>query len=271
MSQLAKRDDRASLDTCALCPRLCRPACPVANATGHEAAVPSLIAAAVVRWRRGDWPSSLAAEALTLCTACGACGDHCHIHHPLPALLATARSQLLVPPVPQALRELQGKGTMVAVESDDRAWSDVLSRHLEVPIQRWPTTDHLGVHAVDSQLFVEHARLLRAHCDGLRVVVADGGSARALKAAGVEITWLHEVVHDVAAGLRSCVYGGSKLGCCGAAGPLAVHHPDHAADLAARWLSSTSSSEVCDARCRNHLRQHGGDVNDAIDRLMELP
>ncbi len=62
-----------ALDTCAVCPRLCRPACPVAMGSGREAAVPAVIAEVVRAWRDGRVGDDLAREAATLCVGCGGC------------------------------------------------------------------------------------------------------------------------------------------------------------------------------------------------------
>jgi len=189
----------------------------------------------------------------------------------LPALLAQVRGEVLTAPPVEALQPLTGEGTLVAVQFDHRQWADALQNLLEAPVRRWQTSDYLGVQAVDHASFEEHGAALRAHCEGVRVVVADGGSARALQAAGVEVTWLHELVHRDVEGLGSCVCGGEEtpLACCGGGGPLATHHPDAARRLAERWLRDASSSELRDGRCAGHLRARGGVVHDTVDRLLE--
>lgn len=256
--------------TCALCPRLCRPACPVTTGSRREAAVPAVIAAAILEWERGDLSAELAAQAATLCTDCGACQDWCLIDRPLPRLLREVRPRLLPEPLIEPLRPIEGEGSRVAVEADDRAFARALSRRLDAPVRRWVTRDHLGVAAVEHPSWPARARALRAHVGEAEVVVADGGSARALEAAGVPFRWLHEVVPGLPGGVGSCAVAGEPrpLRCCGAGGPLPRHHPEDARRVGRAWLDRTRSRTLLDARCRAHLRASGGDVVDLLDVLL---
>jgi ferredoxin len=255
--------------TCALCPRLCRSACPVATGTGREAAVPAMIAAAMLEIERGTLDPSLAREVLTLCTDCGACQDHCHLHRPLPAALREARAELVPRPAVEPLHPIEGTGALIAVESDDRPFAAALQRELGEPVRRWRTSDHLGVDALHHGGADERSARLRSHVGALRVVVVSGGVAEALTAAGVGFSWLHEVVRDLPGGEGSCRLGGDRpLACCGAAGPLRHHHPDDAVRVGALWLQRSEEWVVRDARCRSHLRGCGGSVEDPLDALI---
>lgn len=260
----------SGVDTCALCPRLCRWACPVALGTAREAAVPTALATAIVEHAHGRLSASRAAAAVALCTDCGACGEACHIHQPLPALLRDARAALLRPPPIEPLRPMQGEGDVVVIETDDRSWADALGAALGVPVRRFFTGDGLGVGAVDHPVFEERAKLLHAHLAGFDVVVAHGGVARALRRSGVSFRWLHEAVPALAGGgCGSCEAPGAArpLACCGAAGPLPTHHPVDAARVAEAWLARRTGP-VVDARCRGHLTSVGASCEDAVDRLI---
>ncbi len=159
------------------------------------------------------------------------------------------------------------------MEADSRPWADWLSAVLGRPVRRWVTEDRLGVAAVEHGTFVGHAARLRRLAGDLEVVVADGGVARALDAAGVAFSWLHAVVpsvrSEIAAG--SCRAGGDRpLACCGGAGPLPRHHPADARRVAQMFADRGSVVEVVDARCRAHLGDAGVAVRDAVDRLAQL-
>lgn len=258
------------LDTCALCPRLCRPACPVASGSAREAAVPSVIAGVLLDWQRGLGDAALAAKAATLCVDCGACQAHCHLDRPLPAALRFARVELVPVPPFEALRPIEGRGRMVAIEADERPLAKALARRLAEPIRRWPTADRLGVAAIDYPAFENRLAEVRATLADCEVVVVDGAVAEVLKRAGVSFRWLHEVVPDLAAPCGSCRTAGPKpAACCGAAGPLAQHHPEDAVRVGRHWLARTEERRVNDARCRNHLVAIDASVRDALDLLLE--
>lgn len=263
----------SELALCALCPRLCRPACPVVTGSHRTAAVPSMLAAALFEWERGNVSPEVAAEAATLCTDCGACEDWCHLHRPLPQLLREARTQLLPDPLVEPLRPVEGQGEIVVVEADGRPMAEALSKRLGKPVRRWFTADRLGVAAVEHADWPLKAAAIRATlADAGVVVIADGGVARALEAAQVPFKWLHELLPDLAQGHGSCAMGGGglPLACCGAGGPLHQHHPEEARQVGKAWLERASTHKVLDARCRNHLLACGGiDVADPLDALLE--
>lgn len=257
------------LGPCVLCPRLCRTACPVATGSSREAAVPAMIAGVLHEWREGRLPASMAAEAATLCTDCGACQDLCHIHQPLPALIVAARTELLPPPSIEPLRPSTGVGDLVAVEADDRPWAAALAASLGKRVARWVTADGLGVEAVGWPMWEARAAALVARAAGKTIVVADGGSARALREAGVSVVWLHTLVPEAREGCGSCETDGpTPIACCGGAGPLAAHHPEDAGRVAAWWLERAGTAEVRDARCRAHIARSGAAPRDTVDRLL---
>lgn len=255
--------------TCALCPRLCRSACPVSTGSGREASVPAVIAGVMLEVERGGLDPSVAAEALTLCTDCGACQEHCHLHRPLPAAMREARARLLPRPAVEPLGPIEGTGAIVAVCSDERDLAGALSAELGEPVRTWRTRDHLGVDALHHG-DESRSQRIRASVGALRVVVISGGVAEVLTAAGVGFSWLHEVVRDLPWGEGSCRLGGRRpLACCGGAGPLRHHHPEDAQRVGALWLQRSDEWVVRDARCRAHLTGCGGTVTDALDALLQ--
>lgn len=257
--------------TCSLCPRLCRPACPVAVGSLREAAVPAAIARVVVDWDRGRTSPELAAQAVTLCVDCGACEAWCHLGMPLPEILREARAELLPEPLVEPLRAVEGEGRWLAIECDGRPLAEALSRRLGEPVRRWFTADALGAAAVEHAAWSRRAAEIRRAVAGAEfVVTVDGGVGRALAAAEVPFKWLHEAVPALAGGLAGCRMTGDRpLACCGGADPLRHHHPDDARRLGRAWLARATTQRVLDGRCRNHLLACGGlEVTDPLDRLL---
>ncbi len=81
--------------TCALCPKLCRYACPVATACGDETAVPTAMGALILLRRAGalgDTPEQ--ARPLYRCTSCGACAVPCDLDVDVPAFLGPERERV---------------------------------------------------------------------------------------------------------------------------------------------------------------------------------
>lgn len=258
-------------DTCALCPRLCRTACPVATGSAREAAVPTLIATTIRAHEQGRLPVSQAIEAATLCTDCGNCAELCHIDRPLPEFLRSFRGEHLAEPAVEPLRPIEGSGARVAIEADERPFAATLARHLGQSVRRWPTADRLGVALVEHEGWARQASELRRHASTHSLVVADGGVAQALEASDISFEWLHQVVRGLPTGAPSCRQEGrGPLACCGGAGPLATHHPDDARRVGKLWLDRAEDWKVGDARCREHLRGCGADPTDPLDALMEL-
>lgn len=257
----------AELSTCALCPRLCRPACPVTTGTGREAAVPTFLAGMAIEHERGRIEAELAEAALSLCTDCGACEAHCHIHHPLPELLRDARFEASVERVFEPVAAIEGDAEVVAVEADERPLAEVVARTLGVEVARWKTRDRFGAAHLDSRGW-DPEPLIRA-AEGRRIIVADGGVAQALERAGIAVEWLTELVErDGCTG--SCADGGERpLACCGGGGPLPVHHPEDAQRVARAYHRRWEGGVLSDARCRGHLRSAGFEARDVLDELLE--
>ena len=174
-------DGTAALSTCVLCPRLCRPACPVSIGSAREAAVPAVIAAAIREWRAGRLPPEVAAQAATLCTDCGACQSHCHLDRPLPAILRAARvalADVLGGGQPEELRAIEGTGDWLVIEADDRPFAAAFARVTAATVARLRTFDRLGSAALERMANREaFLHRIRALLGSRRVVVADGGTA----------------------------------------------------------------------------------------------
>lgn len=84
-------DPLAQAATCAVCPKLCRPTCPVQNGTGRESAAPWRISDAVVRGGRERWTAA-GAEQVAQCTGCLACAQPCLVGTNLPEESRAARA-----------------------------------------------------------------------------------------------------------------------------------------------------------------------------------
>jgi Fe-S oxidoreductase len=85
--------DAHAAELCALCPKLCRFACPVTAALGDEAATPTAMMQAWREARAGRRPWSGLGEALSACTGCEACRPPCEFGQDVPALLYRARAE----------------------------------------------------------------------------------------------------------------------------------------------------------------------------------
>ena len=199
-----------TIQGCSLCPRLCRPACPVTVGTAREIATPTLLAAAALLGQRKQWPESRVAHVVTMCTDCGACMEHCHLHAPLPEALRQTRRQVVPEPPMEPLEAIEGEGRRIAIESDEREFAKVLSGRLGEPVRRWRTRDALGVAAIEHPGFEARARAIRAAVGDGDAVVIHGGVAQALTASQISFRWLHELVAEAPEGLGSCQVGGKK-------------------------------------------------------------
>jgi Fe-S oxidoreductase len=269
------------VELCALCPQLCRHVCPVAVGTGREAATPTAIATTLLEWIRGE-SGALAAQAATLCTDCGACEAACGIDRPVITQLRAARVALLPSAKPQPITPVQGGASMVAIECDDRAWADALASHLGHGVAHMQTRDHLGQSAIATgALPPEHIAALRDQLGGRTAVAACQGCADALQAAHIDVVRLSELLDPIDHPLihRPCnspcpdtPTAPLTLACCGAGGPLPIHHPEAAKDLGRAITAELGSAEMFspDTRCANHLRRCGARIVDTVDQLLGL-
>ncbi len=234
-------------DTCALCPRLCRHACPVA--TVWEPGAPSAIAEVLRDGALGRVDASLAQLAALACTDCGACQEACAIDRPVPELL---RKFVPKVEVPTQLPPIAGTASEVAVCSGDRRWAEAFAAQTGRAVASW--TPPANWHETDSKTFGELF-------SGRTAIVADGEDARALRGAGVVVVWLGDALGWVTE--ASCSSGRPALACCGGRGPLRDAHPEPAAALAQLWWARSGGQTLADARCRRALGRQ-----DVVDQLL---
>jgi Fe-S oxidoreductase len=89
-----ERHDHA-LQGCVYCPKLCRAACPVANARGNEALTPWGKMSTAYFMARGDLPLTAERAAVAwACTTCGACRERCEHHNGVATVLADVRAEM---------------------------------------------------------------------------------------------------------------------------------------------------------------------------------
>lgn len=268
-------------EACSFCPQLCRHVCPVAVATGHEAATPAKMMAAVLLAQRGRVPPEDAARAAALCSGCGACRDHCKYKIDVPALLAQARSRYASSFVPRGLEPVDGSGALVAVECDDRSWSQALAGAIGEEVARLRTEDHLGWALLEHRdKAAPHLVRLNASLAGRRAVSSCSRCLAVLEAARVPSVQLAPLTTPRWEGPVFACHGLDPLpgrplehspACCGAHGPLPLVHPALAADVASEAAAALPDLPVAtaDAACRNALRSAGAQVFDPIDLLLD--
>lgn len=271
----------SSYESCSYCPQLCRHVCPVAVASGHEAATPAKMMAAVLLAQRSLIPPHDAARAAALCTDCGACQRHCKYGIEVPALLAEARAHFSSPAEVAAIGALDGLGELVAVRCDDRNWADALASELGQPVAVLTTSDHLGAALLDHRpLAAAHLATLHAVLAGRKAVSCCSRCIAVLEAARVSWVRVDALLAPSWDGPVYLCHGelespGQPIDdpptCCGAHGPLPVHHPGLAVDVARDAAARLPAQPVAtpDAACRNALRAVGADLRDPIDLLLD--
>ncbi len=271
----------AELEHCSLCPRLCRHVCPVAVGTGREAATPTAIATILIRWTQQDVDGTVAAQAATMCTNCGACEEACGIDRPVIEQLTQARAHLLPMSTPEPPQAVSGGSSMVAIECDERTWSQALSSLLQRGVAQLRTNDHLGAACLDGQgPPIEHIAALRDRLAGRTAVVACHGCASAVEAADIDFIHLSTMItvppkqqlhHPCRGPTLEGTSSETSVTCCGAGGPLAEHHPNMATDLGRVYAAELNNQPITspDARCATHLKRCGAKVTDLIDLLLQ--
>ena len=90
-------DVAAAAEHCSYCPKMCRFACPVAEATGLESVTPWGIDRVITAMARGDELSAEEQAPLWACTGCRQCGGACVPGLDLPTHVRAARA-VAVPP-----------------------------------------------------------------------------------------------------------------------------------------------------------------------------
>ncbi len=130
-------------ELCEFCPKLCRAACPAADASAREALTPwAKVSLAAICGRA---PDAEAALAFATCTGCGGCVEHCAHPNDVPGLLYAARAAAVragVAPRPWtelALRfSARGHGERV----------DLAAVHRALPPSRGPALLFAGCEAL---------------------------------------------------------------------------------------------------------------------------
>ena len=261
-------------ETCALCPRLCRHACPVAVGTGLESTTPTAIMGLLVHPQNHP---ELSRAAVDLCTQCGSCEDYCGLDQPVRTILADARSALHDPLNAWAPPAIQGHRQTVAVICGPTDWSSNLSAITGQTMATLLTSDHLAEpHRSRTDSTPAALEQLRAMFTGRTAVVACHTCREALEAASIPVemldnllprrpsrpTW-HACRCEASSGVRTL------QGCCGARGPLSTAHPDLASEMAHALRSRLDGQAVYtpDARCAAHMQQAGANVVGPVDLL----
>jgi Fe-S oxidoreductase len=200
-------DPLAQAPLCSLCPKLCRPTCPVSAATGRESVAPWRISDAVVRGTSAGWTLPLAGQVAS-CTGCGACGEPCLPGTNLPeqsrAARASAASAGSALPAAVALRariaatgSARPAGTRPAADDpgattvlfggcpSDPAAALTLFRAAGEPVRCAADEACCGAVAFDLGLVPEATALARRAADQIgdaeRVVVATPSCARMMR------------------------------------------------------------------------------------------
>lgn len=243
---------------CSYCPRLCRHVCPVAVATGREAATVTSMMSAALLVERGAMDATFGVAGTSLCLGCGACTAHCALHIPVPELLRPFRDRVL--PEPLALIDGPARTVCVLTRGD---WSATWSRREGVAVAILRTGDALG-HAAWKQGSVDILPAVAAHLSGRDVVTASGAAAEVLTAAGIPVRRLatppsERVFHTCHDGPRS---GPDQLACCGRREGFAEREPDAAREVAEENVRLLAGAKIAcvDEECAAWLREHGGDV-----------
>ncbi len=251
----------SAIDTCSLCPRLCRTACPVATGAAREAAVPAQIASAVLAWRQGRLPEEVVRRAVTSCVDCGACQDLCHLHMPLPEALSALRRELRTAPAPPKLTVPGAGDVLLVVTPREEALGDgyraAVQEAAGQPVGIWRAPLRLGEGSLEHRNGELHLDAVRAAVAGRRVVTAHRGVEAVLRAADVGVVPLWELVGRPAP--CGCGTPDGPLSCCGGRAPFAVQHEGDARRMGAYWALRDGPRTGLDSRCASHLRASGVD------------
>lgn len=267
-----------AIETCALCPRLCRHSCPVAVGTGLESTTPTAIMALLVHPQQQP---ELSRAAVDLCTQCGACEDHCGLDQPVRSLLAEARAALHPPLPPWNPPIIHGHSQTVAVICGTTDWSADLSAVTDQDVATLHTTDHLGeVHRARTDATAATLERLETLFNGRTAVVECHTCREALEAASVSVEMLDALLprRPSRPTWRTCRCAASPgvrtlQNCCGARGPLSTTHPSLANEMAHSLRKRLDGQAVYtpDARCAAHMQGAGANVIGPVDLLPPHP
>ncbi|MBI4820709.1 MAG: (Fe-S)-binding protein [Deltaproteobacteria bacterium] len=108
LSQLSQRED-AGIATCASCPRLCRHACPVAEAQARETSSPWNLVVTSGLLKRGRIEAESVGALPWSCSSCGACTEACLHKNDVSLWVMLARSRVLAGhAAPSVVEEVRG-------------------------------------------------------------------------------------------------------------------------------------------------------------------
>lgn len=199
-------DPLAQAGLCSVCPKLCRPTCPVQHGTGREAVAPWRISDAVVTGTTSGWTPPLA-EQVAACTGCLACAQPCLPGTNLPeesraARAAAAAAGALLPAAvrlreriaasgsprrtaPPAAAPVTGTGLLPGCPATPEITAAATALFAAAGEPVTPTERCCGAVALDLGLAPEAAALATDCADSLagtgRVVVATPSCARMLR------------------------------------------------------------------------------------------
>ena len=260
-----------SYSTCAWCPRLCRHVCPVAVATGREAATPTAMMAVPLLAAQIDDPG-FGVAGTSLCLGCGACSAHCKWHVPVAEHLHAWRRDQKVVVRAEVLAPIVGDAPRVALLTGARDWSTAWTARRGERLATMRSGDELGFAAWKAGDSTVLPRVM-AHFERRSVLTSALAVAELLTAAGVPVQGL-----EVPAGPRfqSCYEGPSpgpgQLACCGRREGFAAREPEAAQQVGvwnARLLGD--GNYICaDQGCADWLRGCGAQVRGPEDGLEEL-
>lgn len=268
-----------TVDTCALCPKLCRHVCPVAVGTGLESATPTAILTEVLLANQTKEHAELTSKAIGLCTRCGACEAFCGVDQPVVALLDEARSRHQSPPPPWTPPIIHGHAPTVAVLCGADDWAPGLANALQQDLAVLRTDDHLGeAHVIRKDTRAELVSSLARLMQGRTAITSCATCRTVLEEAGVTVESVSSATRSVPAfpTWRTCHCSpgpsvDTVIRCCGARAPLTLEHPQ-LADVMAKEIATRLEGQtvfVPDARCAAHLVSAGAPVVGPTDHLLQ--
>ena len=268
----------AAVDTCALCPKLCRHVCPVSVGTGMESATPTAMLTEVLLADQHADSEQLAAQAMGLCTRCGACSDFCGVDQPVVDLLDQARTRHTPAPPAWTPPAIHGHTPTVAIVCGADDWTKGLAEALGQDIAVMRTHDHLGeAHRIRTDCREDTIARIATLMHGRTAITSCATCRTALEAAGVTVESVSAATSSVPAfptwRTCHCAPGPSVdtvIRCCGARAPLSIEHPN-LADMMGREIAIRLEGQtvfVPDARCAAHLISAGAPVVGPTDHLL---
>lgn len=255
--------------TCAYCPRLCRHVCPVASATGREAATAASMMTAALLAERGVLDSAFGIAGTSLCLGCGACTTHCKLHVPVSERLREWRAPHVDVVRPDVLEAIDGPAPTVCLISGDRDWSGAWGRAEQRAVARLRTRDSLG-HAAWKLGATDVPDGVASHLRGREVVTDSRAAAEVLAAAAVPVRLLpapaagtvFRTCYESSADSAYPTPGLHQLACCGRREGFSTREPESAHAVAEENARLLGPGRVAcaDEECACWLRAHGVDV-----------